>query len=243
MGSDILRSLRGYYRIAVGQHAAALPGTDISAYDLMLSSLPNQVEHFRRQGLKSEYLRLGFEESVLDTVPCAQNRSKEAVFVGGITAVHGRATSLLEHLCAHTPVEIYGYGVEIMPGDSPVRKRHGGRLWGRQMFELLGNAKIALNRHIDAAENYANNMRLYESTGMGAMLLTDEKTNLGELFDVGREVVTYRTPEECAEKIEHYLAHDEEREAIARGGQQRTLREHTYRQRAQELLDIVGRYL
>jgi spore maturation protein CgeB len=37
--------------------------------------------------------------------------------------------------------------------------------------------------------------------------------------------------------------HDEEREEIARAGQRRTLTEHTYYHRMQELVDIVQRYL
>jgi spore maturation protein CgeB len=45
------------------------------------------------------------------------------------------------------------------------------------------------------------------------------------------------------ELIQYYLDHQNEREAIARAGQERTMREHTYYQRVKELVDIVGRYL
>ena len=109
------------------------------------------------------------------------------------------------------------------------------------MYQQLQRAKIALNIHIDLAENYAANMRLYEATGVGTMLVTDAKLNLHELFEPGKEVVAYRTPEECAELIAHYLEHPVEREAIASAGQQRTLREHTYYHRMQELVEIIGR--
>lgn len=85
-------------------------------------------------------------------------------------------------------------------------------------------------------------MRLYEATGAGAMLLTDWKENLPEMFEPGKEVATYRTPEECAEQIRYYLRHEEKRKKIAAAGQQRTLRDHTYCQRAEELVDIVKRY-
>ena len=61
------------------------------------------------------------------------------------------------------------------------------------------------------------------------------------MFELGKEVIAYRTPEECAELIWHYLEHESEREEIARAGQQRTLQEHTNYQRMQELVDIVGR--
>jgi len=94
------------------------------------------------------------------------------------------------------------------------------------MYHVLNCSRITLNHHGDVLP-YANNMRLFEATGVGTLLLTDWKENLGEMFDPGKEVVAYRTPEECAELIRYYLAHDDERQAIARAGQGRTLREHT----------------
>ena len=59
----------------------------------------------------------------------------------------------------------------------------------------------------------------------------------------GKEVVAYRTAEECAEMVQYYLEHDKEREAIASAGQRRTLRDHTYYQRIQEFEAIVKKYL
>jgi spore maturation protein CgeB len=86
-------------------------------------------------------------------------------------------------------------------------------------------------------------MRLYETTGVGALLLTDWKQNLHELFEPDAEVVTYRTPEECVEKIRYYLEHEDDRARIAQAGQARTLRDHTYRSRMEELVALVEKYL
>ena len=110
------------------------------------------------------------------------------------------------------------------------------------MFQILHDSRLALNHHGDATP-YANNMRLYEATGVGTLLITDWKENLHEMFEPGKEVIAYRTPEECAELIQYYLEHVEERETVARAGQERTLREHTYHRRMQELVDILERYL
>jgi len=63
------------------------------------------------------------------------------------------------------------------------------------------------------------------------------------MFEPGKEVVAYRSAEECAEMVQYYLEYDEEREAIALTGQQRTLRDHMYYQRMQEFADIVQTYL
>lgn len=63
------------------------------------------------------------------------------------------------------------------------------------------------------------------------------------MCEPAKEVVAYRTPKECAELKQYYLEHDGERGNIARAGQPRTLREHTYYGRIQRLLCTVQQYL
>ena len=103
------------------------------------------------------------------------------------------------------------------------------------MYQILHNSKVTLNHHGDV-EPYANNNRLYEATGVGTLLVTDWKENLHEMFEPGKEIVAYRDSDECIELIKYYLEHDDERRAIARAGQERTLKEHTCYHRMQELL-------
>jgi len=73
------------------------------------------------------------------------------------------------------------------------------------------------------------------------MLLTDAIENgLDDLFRIGKELVTYRDDQDLVQKIEYYLAHDEERNAIAAAGQARTMGEHTYAHRAEALIRAVA---
>jgi len=104
------------------------------------------------------------------------------------------------------------------------------------MYRVLGRSRITINTHIDVAEEYANNLRLYEATGMGALLVTDDKVNLRELFEVGREVVAYRDATDLAEKVRWYLEHPAEAATIAAAGRERTLRDHTWRDRMARLV-------
>jgi spore maturation protein CgeB len=105
------------------------------------------------------------------------------------------------------------------------------------MYRVLQRSKITLNHHGDAPP-YASNMRLFEATGVGTMLITDWFDNLPELFEPEKEVVAFRSPEECIDKVRFYLAHDDARRRIAAAGQARCLREHTYEQRARAMLDV-----
>ena len=112
-------------------------------------------------------------------------------------------------------------------------------VFGLECYEILARSKIVFNSHIDCAENYAGNIRLYEATGMGACLVTDWKVNLPDLFEPDVELVTYRSAEECVEKVRYLLDHEDERQAISDAGQQRTLWDHTFAQRVQRLHEIV----
>jgi spore maturation protein CgeB len=187
-------------------------------------------------------LRLGFEQTILERLG-KQTKDVEVAFIGSVGKDHKQRLELLEELCRKVPISFWGAGAESLPAGSPLRGRVKPPLWGYDMYRQLQRSKIALNIHIDMAEQYAANMRLYEATGVGTMLLTDWKINLPDLFEPGKEVVAYRSTDECVELVNYYLSHDSEREAIAQAGQQRTLCEHSYYHRMQELTEILNRYL
>ena len=235
VGSDILERMRPFTKLIVGQIASPLPGNeDYRAYDLMISSLPNFVATFERRGIKARLSRLGFDRRVLDAL-CSPARDVEASFVGSLSPAHPARAALIEWLASRTALDIWGNGLDQFPPDSAVKRRYHGEAWGLDMFRALARSKITVNKHIDIAEDYANNMRLYEATGVGSLLLTDRKSNIAEIFEPGREVLCYDSAEECLDLIKFYGAHESERARIAAAGQRRTLDEHTYRNRAMEL--------
>jgi spore maturation protein CgeB len=234
--------MRGHYRILVGQIASPLsPDIDLSPFDLMLSSLPNFVERFRAGGLRAELFRLAFDPAVLERLTPVDERKPpiEVSFVGSLSPHHTRRLEWLESVCSKRPVQVWGQGIESLPKDSQIRACYKGPAWGIEMFDILRRSRISLNHHIEISGPYANNMRLYETTGVGTLLLTDWKQNLAEMFDLAGEVAVYRSPEDCVEKIGYYLREEDERKRVARAGQERTLTEHTYRQRMAQLVALV----
>jgi hypothetical protein len=246
LGDAFLAEMKSCVRLLAGQIAAPLrPDRSFDAYDLMISSFPPIVDHFRRRGIASELLRLGFDERILRRLPPRPARY-DVTFIGGFAPSHPDRMEWLETLLQGVNIDIFGYGVERVPGDSPIRDHHHGPVWGLRMFETLASSRITLNRHAviqvdtDKPPDMANNMRLYEATGMGTCLITDAKSNLHEMFEPDCEVVTYRDEDECIEKIRHYLVHESQRSAIARAGQRRALSEHTYAVRMRELLAILA---
>lgn len=240
---SVLADLKKHVRLIVGQIASPLPPDEfLKGYDLILTSFPHFVPRLKAKGIASEYFRIGFDTSILEKIQ-APTPDIDVSFVGGLSSLHGQAVPTLEYLAENTPIQFFGYGSNTLDRNSPILPRHNGEVWGVQMYRTLARSRITLNRHVDVAENNANNMRLFEATGVGSLLITDRKDNLQDLFEIGKEVVAYSSKEEAAELINYYIAHPVEAKAIAQAGQKRTLSEHTYVQRMVELLPILERYL
>lgn len=106
-----------------------------------------------------------------------------------------------------------------------------------QVGEVYSQSKIVFNTSIAGDVT----MRIFEGAAAGALVLTDVVQNgFAELFEPGAEVVVYQDDDDLLAKVRYYLDHPQEREAIARAGQARTLAQHTYRHRVQQILEIMS---
>jgi spore maturation protein CgeB len=164
-------------------------------------------------------------------------------FVGGINGdVHQPATAALERLAEELDVQFWGYLSGELPPASAIGARYHGEAWGMDMYRVLARTQIALNRHSSVAEGMANNMRLFEATGVGACLLTEDAPNLPELFAPGEEVAVYTGPDDVVRRARALLEDDGRRARIAAAGQRRVRGEHTYTRRMAQLAEILERY-
>jgi hypothetical protein len=245
---SILDRFRSQGRLVVGQIASGLPDEErLRGFDLILTSFPHYPERLRGIGVASEYLPIAFYGRVLDRLrgegvdPVAEGkRQHDLAFAGGLDpSVHGERVELLERVARELPLEVWGYGAQLLPPDSAIRRAHRGEAWGIEMYRVLAESRLVLNSHIGYAEGFANNMRLFEATGVGALLVTESAPNLANFFELDREVVSYDGPANLVEKLRYYIEHDDERRAIAAAGQARTLRDHTYAKLMVRLADIL----
>lgn len=238
---SLIRRLRKFADLVVGQIASPLPPKDIlRSYDVILSSLPNQIEQIRSAGVNAEFLAIGFDERVLDEFP-EPDRDLELTFVGGVSRSHSSTMPLLTEVAhTHPNLRIFGYGASELP--PPLQRLHGGERWGADMYQVLRQSQVTLNRHIDVAEGFANNMRLFEATGCGALLVTDRGRNLSQYF-AEDEVLAYSTPEEAAQLITWAQRCPDEAASMSRKAQERTVREHSYSSRMSDLDQILRTHL
>lgn len=223
------------------QNSPSFPKERIDPYDLIVSDNPLISEQFNAKGVGTTKFKLCFDSSI-QQFNCNDARVYDVAFVGNVSA--GTFENRLEWLdylsrnCAN--LKIWTAGGKRADFPDTLNSKIQGSVWGREMLNVLGSSKIVINKHVDA-QPFAHNLRLYEATGCGAMLLTDALPGIEDIFEVGKEVVTYDSKEDCLEKIDYYLDNEDERLRIASNGQQATLTRHTVSNRVDELFEIISR--
>ena len=227
----------------VGQCAYPIDwNRSFAEYDLIFSSLPNFVERFRNKKLKAEYLPHAFEPAVLDKFADQPIEPLYNVtFVGRVAEDKQKRYALLESLVKKCEMHCFLANRELLPSNSRLFQQSLPPIFGYEMYSIFRQSKIGLNIHADFTESYANNLRMYEIAGMGALLLTDRKSNLSDIFKENEECVAYAHVDECIEKIGYYLEHESERQKIARAGQQRVLSDYNYKKRTELMLQHLQR--
>lgn len=121
----------------------------------------------------------------------------------------------------------------------------GRRVDPEEYVKVFNASKINLNLHSSSERDGVEpngdfvNPRTFELAACGGFQLVDERTLLGEMFEIGKEVAVFHDSGEMIEKIDYYLAHPEERDEIVEASRQRVLRDHTYDQRLRQMLEYI----
>lgn len=207
-------------------HAARADAHDVSFHDVFYSMYgladPPRAEDDSAAAARkaAEYFRakLYFHAAL-----CVRNRDRYIVFLK-------QALGDAFRLIGTRWDEAYGLPCETPLPTVDAYLRHFRQAAINLNF-VNGNAETGLN------------MRHFEITATGGFMLCPDQPELAECFDVGRECDVFRGEGELLDKIHYYLAHPEERCAIAAAGQRRTLSEHLYSHRLRQLLGQLDRPL
>jgi spore maturation protein CgeB len=109
---------------------------------------------------------------------------------------------------------------------------------GEEYSRMLSRCKILFNCSM---ENDIN-MRVFESISIGRLLLTDKVPHQDELLKDGEHYVSFNEWEDLDQKISYYLSHEKEREDIAKTGAEYVHAVHTYKERLETILEVMGVY-
>jgi len=86
---------------------------------------------------------------------------------------------------------------------------------------------------------YQASPKVYEALACKSFVLVDSQRDVLSLFTPEKDLVPFRDIADLKAKIDYYLIHDEEREAIAEEGHKKVLIKHTYHHRIQAMLEHI----
>lgn len=101
---------------------------------------------------------------------------------------------------------------------------------------------LCITRRAHASVYASSSMRPFELASMACCVVANPYLGVEEWFAPEREIIVVESAEEAAERYEYLLANEGERRRLGQAARARVLRQHTMRQRAQQLLGILRRY-
>lgn len=193
-------------------------------FNTTTSTLANQW--YIRDGLGNKVIKTQWAAS--PTYKRIDGIKKEPI-VSFVGQPHGDRRQIIDQIKrAGIPVQVYGTG-------------WGNRLGFQEMIMMFNKSLINLNLNNSCNQSHKQiKGRNFEVPACGGFLLTEATENLNDYYELGKEVDIYNSTEELIEKIKYYLSKPEEANAIADAGYRRTISEHTYAHRFEDIFKRAG---
>ncbi len=123
--------------------------------------------------------------------------------------------------------------------DGPLRSRASGlSVHTRDKSACFNASKIVINS-LFPVEIGGLNARAFEVAGCGGFQMITHSDAIDRHFAPGEEIVSFRNLKDLRDKLTYFLAHEDERIAIAKAGQIRAHAEHTYEKRLTEMMAVM----
>ena len=99
---------------------------------------------------------------------------------------------------------------------------------------------IAINLNITSSQmKTALNQRVFDIPASGSFLITDYQKDLDELFEIDKDIITYRNIEELNDKVNFYTKNLKTREEIVTSAIDTIKSRHTYSHRVSKILETI----
>ena len=148
----------------------------------------------------------------------------------------------------HYQLGVWGQGwdaYELSPALQASVREGKRRITPEESVKIYSSADIVLNLHSSPFMDGINpdgdfvNPRTFEIAACGGFQLIDNRKELAELFDPQNEIAVFNTFEELQMMINYWLARPQLRREMSLKAQMRAYRNHTYKHRAETIIEIV----
>lgn len=199
------------------------------AFDYWLTTSRSALSKFRTMGMADRVIKTQW--AIEPTVYRPRDLPRD-IGVSFIGQPHGTRAQVIEDLRREgVDMETFGFGWDGL----------NSRITQEEMVNVFSRSKINLNLSNSSVLGEEQiKGRVFEVPGCRGFLLTDAADDLESYYTDGKEIVVYTDRNDLLEKIDYYLGQDDQREAIAQAGYERTLNEHTWQNRFDTIFKQTG---
>jgi hypothetical protein len=232
-GSEFVAKLPGCVKKSVGWRAAPSGSADLTKYDLIVCNFPSILESWRQKGCRVAYF-FPAHDPAMDAYAAARGDELDLIFIGGYSRHHVKRSQALRAAASTRGIRTRFYLEEsrltrlanFLPPlpvlrsyryPDEVRKIRADPLYGRDAYAAIAKSRIVFNGAVDMAGEDRGNMRCFEATGCGAVLLTDAG-RYPEGFVDGETMLQYSSPEQIPELIGKLMRDETRARSIAQAG-------------------------
>ncbi len=195
--------------------------------DMTLTAAPEAVNWYRKEGGAALFFPEASDPDIFFPMP-ELPKIHDVSFVGSCYGLRAELVAALRK--AEIGVSAYGNGWD------------GGRIDNESVPALFAQSKIILGvSAIGHSRDFVGlKLRDFDAPVSGSCYITQHNQDLGSLYRLDKEIVTYRDVSDCVRKVRMLLGDKKLREEIAAAGRTRALENHTWDARFRTLFEAFG---
>lgn len=218
-------------------------GADLSEYTAFISNSAGGADALRELGARAVHpLYYGADPDVFSPVDVPA-QDIDVFFYG-----HGR-----EYRAEWVDAMLARPARELSDARFAVRGKHLGDLGRVELLPYLSFSKLreyacrsrinlCITRMAHASVFASSSSRPFELASMGCCIVANPYLGIETWFEPGKEIIIVHSADEAVDRYRYLLGHEAERRAIGQAARERVLKEHTFRHRARQLVEIVRGY-
>lgn len=194
-------------------------------FDLNLSFSPRAMGHYASVGASAAF----WESKAEDPLPYFEDAPtiNRALFVG---SRYGARADLVSRIrSAQVPIDVFGAG------------------WGTRNLshdELAGHYRdysvtVGLGTIADTPSLYCIKGRDFEVPLAGGLYLTSDHPELRRCYEIGKEILTYKSFSDCVQQLQHILKNPNLYTPVRLAGYKKATSRHRWRCRVKYLLNLI----
>ncbi len=178
-------------------------------------------------GVNSTWLPNAHDDSIVTVTPEWTKRSIEISSVGDFDRIYGDRLNIKRLILQNFHTAVIKNNLSL-----------------KEMADLYSNSKFVANYNTYKAEPKEKdlNLRTFECTGYGAVMLIHKDTELNGLSELGflpyQHYIPYTTDDHLIEELKHCLKLNKFMSIISKAGKELVENHHTYIHRAKKIIEV-----